>query len=158
MKPEIGCEKRINESLGVILRNFNFLELNMGLCIRFLENVKEPERSHSKLARTSITEKLELLRSLLESKNLITDLEEFERWYKEVREARCIRNYYVHGTWEYLPLIKEKPLSFRLPPWRTETLKGETKVAMSLEQLEADANQIEKAFVNFMELRRKYNV
>ncbi|WP_200254128.1 hypothetical protein [Thiococcus pfennigii] len=156
--PTSDYEARINAALGTVLRYFNFLELNLGLCIRFLENPADPEKSHAKLGKTSIQEKLDRLTNLLVKKKLITDREEFDVWYQEAKEARCVRNYYVHGTWEYLPLKTEKPLSFRLPPWRSENLRGEEKLTMSITELEQDAQDIREAFEKFMSLRQKYNV
>ena len=158
MNSDIDPETRINIALGKVLRYFNFLELNLGLCIRSLENPEEPEQSHSELYQSSIKGKLKLFKDLLTTKNLITDQKEFDTWYQEVGDARCIRNYYVHGTWEYLPLRKEKPLGFRIPPWRNEDLRGETKLTMSLENLEEDAQQIQAVFEKFVILLRKYGI
>ena len=151
-------ETRINAALGTVLRYFNLLELNLGLCIRFLENPKNPERSHPKLARSSIAEKLQRLKDLLVTGGLIKDQNEFDNWYKEVGDAKCVRNYYVHGTWEYLPLRRDAPLGFRIPPWRSECLRGESELTMRLSELEADAQQIQVVFEKFIALRRKYNV
>ena len=39
-------ESRVNIALGKILRNYNFLELNVGLCLRFLENPEDTSASH----------------------------------------------------------------------------------------------------------------
>ena len=158
MNSDIDPETRINIALGKVLRYFNFLELNLGFCIRSLENPEEPEQSHLELYQSSIKDKLKLFKDLLASQNLITDQEEFDTWYQEVGDARCIRNYYVHGTWEYLPLRSEKPLGFRIPPWRTEDLRGETKLSLSLDELEADAQQIQLVFEKFEALRRKYGI
>ena len=153
-----GYEERINAVLGSILRNFNFLKLNLGLCIRFLENPKDPEKSHPKLARTSIQDKLDKLKQLLTDNDLIKNKPEFDAWYAEASEARSIRNYYVHGTWKHLPLRSGKPLGFRLPPWRTEHLRGEEAATMSLNELEEDAKNLQSVFEQFIKLRRKYGV
>ena len=47
-------------------------------------------------------------------------------------------------TWymEYLPLRVEKPLGFRIPPWRSESLRGETELTLSLDELEEDADVV----------------
>lgn len=110
MNPAIDYETRINTALGKLVRYFNFLELNLGLCIRMLENPENPEQSHKRLAQSSIMDKLKKFKELLNIKGLITNQEEFKKWYKEACDTRCIRNYYIHGTWEYLPGRSQDPL------------------------------------------------
>ncbi len=151
-------ELRINAALGKIIRNFNFLELNLGLSIRCLENPKNVEQSHPMLARTGFDKKLDKFKILVENLGVIKDKEEFDNWCQDAEEARRYRNYYVHGTWDYLPLIKDKPLGFHLPPWRKETLRGESIIRMSIDELESDAQKIEDANKNLMKLRNKYRV
>jgi len=73
-------------------------------------------------------------------------------------EIRSLRNYYVHTTWEYLPRRGKAPLMFCVPPWRTEVINGNDHGTMSIEDLEADAELIEKVFNEFIEIRRKYGV
>lgn len=158
MEIELEYEDRINKAIGKILRYFNFLEMNLGLCIRSLENPKNVEKSHTKLARTSISEKLKKLKSLLETKQIISDTDEFNTWYKSAMEAPSVRNYYIHGTWEYLPLKTENPLGFRIPPWRIENLRGESEFYTTLESLESEAQKIQNVFENFCQIRRKYGV
>jgi hypothetical protein len=97
-------ETRINTALGKILRHFNFFELNLGLCISHLENPKQLDQSYAWLARASIAEKLDRLRTLLQESKIISNHHEFRAWLDKSIDARCLRNFYTHGTWEYLPL------------------------------------------------------
>jgi hypothetical protein len=63
-----------------------------------------------------------------------------------------------NAIWEYLPLRKDAPLGFRIPPWREETIMGDNQGNMRIENLEADAARIEKVFNDFMAIRKKYGV
>lgn len=149
---------RIDSALGKILRYFNLLELNLGLCIRFLENPGEVEISHSWLAKSSVQEKVDRFTKLVREKELAKDQRELDDWYEAVAKARCLRNYYVHGTWEYLPLRKEAPVGFRIPPWRSEQINGNSLLLMTFEELEVDAAVVQSVFEQFAKLRRKYGV
>ena len=151
-------ESRINIALGKILRNYNFLELNVGLCLRFLENPKVPSMSHPYLNRTGMPKAIKKLKKLLDCCEHISDTSEFLEWMKLAEEICALRNYYVHGTWEYLSLRTENPLGFRVPPWRKEVIKGKTHGVMKLEELEADAEHVELVFKKFMLIRKKYGV
>ena len=151
-------ESRINAALGKIVRNFNYLELNLGLCLRFLENPGDPEASHKYLNRVSTPQIIERLKKLLDECEHIPDTDEFDEWMVRTEEIRALRNYYIHATWEYLPLRKEAPLGFRIPPWRKESIQGRDQGIMRIEDLEADADRVELAFKEFMTIREKYSV
>lgn len=103
-------------------------------------------------------EAIERLNDLLDQCEHVPDKSEFEKWMADSEEIRHLRHYYVHATWEYLPLREATPLGFRIPPWRTETISGNDHGAIRIEDLEADANRVERAFNDFMEIRRKYGV
>lgn len=83
---------------------------------------------------------------------------EFQKWMNRAEDIRLLRYYYVHATWEYLPLRSDAPLGFRIPPWRKEVIRGSKHGAMRIEDLEADANRIEVALNEFMTIRKKYGV
>ena len=151
-------ESRVNIALGKILRNYNFLELNVGLCLRCLENPEDPSASHPYLNKVGMPQAILKLKNLLDSCDHINDTSEFQEWMKLAEETRALRNYYVHGTWEYLPLRSDSPLGFRIPPWRKEVINGSSHGVMKLEDLEADADLIELVFNKFMAIRRKYGV
>jgi len=103
-------------------------------------------------------ETIERLRKHLAECKHISDISAFEIWALRAEEIRPLRNYYVHATWDYLPLRKESPLEFRIPPWRKEQIKGGSQGAMRIEALEADAERIEAVFEEFLSLRRQYGV
>jgi hypothetical protein len=151
-------ESRINAALGKIVRNFNLLELNLGLCLRFLENRSDPCASHSFLKKAGMSQTIKKLKKILTACEHIPDIHEFEEWMVRAEEIRTLRNYYVHATWEYLPLRNETPLGFRMPPWRKETIRGEEEGLMHLEDLESDAKRVENVFKDFMRIRGKYKV
>ena len=152
------AQERIDSALGKLLRNFNLLELNLGLCIRHLQHPGEVEKSHPFLTRSSILEKVTRFADLVQERGLAMETGALAAWCRSVDEAPSLRNFYVHGTWEYLPLRKDSPLSFRLPPWRTESLKGSTYPQMTLKDLEEDANAVEAILNDFFRLRESYGV
>jgi hypothetical protein len=155
---KVDYESRINTALGKILRYFNFLELNLGLCLRALAHPNDISASHGLLRRAGMPETINRLGKLLAECEHIPDISAFEKWAMRAEEIRPLRNYYVHATWDYLPLRKEAPLVFRIPPWRTEQIEGSSEGAMRIEDLEKDAKSIEAAFEEFMTIRRKYGV
>ena len=154
----MDIESRINTALGKILRNYNLLELNIGLCLRSLENPDNPNKSHGYLKRAGMTGAIPRLMKLLERYEHISDTSDFEKWTATADKVRSVRNYYVHATWEYLPLCEAAPLGFRIPPWRNEKISGSPEGSMKIEDLEEQAKIVEDVFYDFMELRRKYRV
>ena len=56
------------------------------------------------------------LKELLAQCEHVKDIRSFEEWAMRAEEIRSLRNYYVHATWDYLPLKEEHPLVFRIPP------------------------------------------
>jgi len=145
-------------ALGKILRYFNFIEMNLGLSLRMLANPKNVEASHSLLRRLGMPEAIDRLRKLLKECEHIPDINAFETWAMRAEEIRPLRNYYVHATWDYLPLRKEAPLEFRIPPWRMEQIHGKSQGPMRIEDLEADAERIQSVFEEFQAIRRQYGV
>lgn len=154
----MDAESRINAALGKILRNFNFLELNLGLCLRLLENPDNPVESHDFLYKAGLPKILAKLKEHVDRCTHIKDVSEFHEWAERVEGVRKLRNYYVHGTWEYLPSRRNAPLGFRIPPWRTERILGNAEGNMRIEELEADAERIEQAFHDFTRIRRKLHI
>lgn len=151
-------ESRINAALGKIVRNFNFLEMNLGLCLRFLENRSDPSASHSYLNKAGMTQIIKKLKRLLDECEHVPDTHEFNEWMARAETIRSLRNYYVHSTWEYIPLRKEAPLGFMIPPWRKESILGREEGVMRIEDLEADAKRVELVFQEFMKIRKKYGI
>ena len=151
-------ESRINTALGKIFRSYNVLKLNLGLCLRTLANPAEVSTSHSFLRRSGMPETINRLRVLLKECDNISDITAFEQWAQRAESIRTLRNYSVHSTWDYLPLRKESPLEFRIPPWRTEQIGGRSQGPMRIEDLEADAERVESVFEEFQMVRRQYGV
>jgi hypothetical protein len=151
-------EVRINLAIGTLLRYFNFLELNLGLCIRHLQHPEEVERSHRWLARSSIQEKIARFAKLVRQRGLVTNEHELEAWCQFAAESPSLRNFYAHAIWEYLPLRKGAPVTFRVPPWRSESIKGSNCPKMTVDGLEADADALRTIFEKFMRLRKTYGV
>lgn len=154
----VDNEARINAALGKIPRNFNFLELNLGLCLRALAHPNNPGDSHRFLKRPGMPGTIEKLGKLLAECAHIPDISAFEEWTMRAEEIRSLRNYYVHATWDYLPLREEAPLEFRIPPWRRGQIDGKSQGAIRIEDLEADAQRVEAVVDDFQSIRRKYGV
>jgi len=151
-------EVRINNALGKILRNFNFLELNIGLCLRFLQNPKKPEEAHAFLKKAGLPEEIQRLKSLIVQNNIHDDISEFEKWIMQADEVRQLRNYFAHAIWEYLPLVKDAPLQLNIPPWRAEGIDGKMRGKMTIEEIEGHAEKVETVFKQFMRIRKKYGI
>ena len=152
---------RFSLALVRLLRYFNLLEENVGLSISCLENPDDPRASYSKLANTTAERKLTHWRELLEQGDHIPDdagKSELVGWFERVKKARCIRNRYIHGHWEYLRLRKEKPIGVRASAWLHEKLGAMANEQMSMAELEAAADELEDVFREFMRLRRKHDV
>ncbi len=154
----MGYQRRINAALGKILINYNLLEYNLGLCLRWLENPKKPSTSHKYLKKAGVPKIILRLKEKLDECEHVPDISEFEEWILRAEKIRHLRNYYVHATWEYLPLREKAPLEFIIPPWLTETINGNDQGAMRIEDLEADADRVEKVFNDFIKIRKKYGV
>jgi hypothetical protein len=103
-------------------------------------------------------ETINRLRKLLEQCEHIPSTKAFDKWALRAEGIRPLRNYYVYATWDYLPLRKEAPLEFRIPPWRTEQIGGKSQGPMRIEDLEADAERVESVFEEFQSIRRRYRV
>ncbi|MCW8195762.1 hypothetical protein F6455_13285 [Proteobacteria bacterium 005FR1] len=98
------------------------------------------------------------IRKLLEESEHISDTKAFDEWAARADDIRSLRNYYVHATWDYLPLRSDAPLDFRIPPWRTEKIGDRSQGSMRLEELEADAERVESVFEEFQAIRKQYRV
>ena len=159
-KPE---EAKIRFSLALVrlLNTYNYLDLNLGLSIRFLENPSNPEASDKKLANMTTEQKLVLWQSLLVKGEWVTtpeQLSELEDWAKRANTSRHTRNRYVHGRWQILPLRQEKPVGLAVPPWWKDKTDAEVTDYMSLDELESVADEMEDMFKEFNQLRNKHNI
>lgn len=152
-------ENRINTALGKILRNFNYLELNLGLRIRFIASSLGDKRDLTQydgyLKRSGLPELTSRLKKLIDKCDHVPSSKEYKKWMQRAEKLRVLRNFYVHGTWEYVPNRKEGPLEFHLPPWRTEE---KDKTCMNLEDFERDAQLSEEIFIEFLNICKKYKI
>lgn len=98
------------------------------------------------------------LKELLAQCEHVKDIRSFEEWAMRAEEIRSLRNYYVHATWDYLPLKEEHPLVFRIPPWRSGQIEGKSEGEMRIEDLEEDAERVAAFFDEFRAIRRQYGV
>ena len=154
-------EPRINSALGELLRSFNFLDLNLGLCISHLENPGEPQKSHTSLANMSTHRKVQRLHTLIEQGEYIASGKRrsaYDKWHESTNHCRLIRNFYVHGVWEYLPMRSHDPLGFRVPPWMKHTLGVESEKTMSLVEFEDSVAKVTAVYKGFMEIRRNNGI
>jgi hypothetical protein len=154
-------EIRFSSALVRLLRYFNLLEENVGLSISHLENPDNPRASYPRLAITTAEQKLLDWKALLEKGGHISNdaaKSGLYGWFERANNARCIRNRYIHGHWEYLPLREEKPVGVRASAWLHEKFGAMANEQMSMAELEASVDELENVFQEFMSLRKKYGV
>lgn len=135
---------------------FNYLERNIGLCLSFLLNPQNPRSTYSRLLMLTTEGKLAALRSELSKRYGAGDnvvLSEFEAWYERAEKSRALRDKYVHGQWQILPMDKERPVTFSLPEWI-----GGGDHSMSLAEFETAVQEVEGVFNRFMDFRKKYSI
>ncbi len=83
---------------------------------------------------------------------------DFTDWLEKAHSARYIRNRYVHGHWDLLPLRREKPVDFRVFPWLEDKFGEDAREEMTLADLERTASELEEVFQNFMRIRKKLRI
>lgn len=152
---------RFEKALVRLIQSFNYLDTNVGLCISHLLYPSEPTKAYAVLAKMTPEKRLERLKKLLEAAEMNVEKEaqeELSEWYQNAADVREIRNRYVHGNWEFLPLRHEAPVGVSAPPWMKEKLGSLANETMSLERLERVASEIESVAKEFIQLRRKYRV
>ena len=117
-------DSRVEKALFRLLHYFNLLEDNVGLCISHLQNPDEPNASYRSLVKMTAERKIEHLKTLFaEDKDIGAGEKarnEFNRWYEKTKQARALRNRYIHGRWQYIPLRDEKPVGYAAPVWCRE--------------------------------------
>lgn len=152
---------RFEKALVRLIQCFNYLDTNVGLCIAHLSEPTEPTKAYSALSNMTAEKRIGRLKELLEASDIdITPnvRRELSVWYENAAHVRSIRNRYVHGNWEFLPLRHEQPVGVSAPPWMKDQLGPLANETMSLEQLEITANEVEAAFKEFMRLRKQLGV
>jgi hypothetical protein len=152
-------ELQLSDAIFRLLKYFNLLEENVGLCISYLANPADPKATYKYLGEKSAKQKIDWLRDLLSGSELVDDkgLREFQEWCERAKRARSIRNPYVHGHWEYLPKRSEKPVGFRAPAWKRNK-PGHESVEMTLDDLEAIVGEMKSIFDELVKFREKYHI
>jgi hypothetical protein len=152
-------ELQLSNAIFRLVKYFNLIEENVGLCISYLENPADPKATYGKLAKLSAERKIDWLRDLLGSCELISEqgVREFEKWCDLAAQARSIRNRYVHGHWVYLPLRSDKPVDFQAPAWMRDKPGHESK-AMSFAELETVVDEMKGIFDEIKRIRDKYHI
>ena len=156
-----NSDARFSIALVRLVRYFNLLDENVGLCISHLASPSDPQASYPALAKMTAEQKMERLLELFTSQEIISDegsISEFAGWFERAAQARSIRNRYVHGHWEYLPMRSEKPVGVRAPAWMQEKLGPDANETMSLSDLETVADELVGVFEDFVQIRKKNGV
>lgn len=152
---------RFERALVRLIQNFNYLDLNVGLCLSHLLNPGKAEDSYPLLAKMTTEKRFSRLKKLFDEDGGLAVKEaqvDFSEWYQNAMKVRNIRNRYLHGCWELLPLRTQTPVSLRSPPWMKEKLGSSFHETMSIEELETVADEVGSAFNELMRLRKKYRV
>jgi hypothetical protein len=152
------CEEnqRINKFNSLLvdyLNTFNYLELNVGLCISHLDSLSMDE-SYKRLEKMNFDRKLE---KLLELTNFIAT-SDLHDWCKEAHEKRNERNMYLHGQWIFFPYY-DKGVEFSIAPWMRKKYSDiYPGIRFSLQEFESIVLDIKKCFERLQILRRQYNI
>lgn len=144
-------EARFHRAVFDVLNNHSLLDHNLGLCISFLKNPKNPEATHSWLSTQSFANKISELAKLLGG----SSLDSYNDWADRAASMRIRRNSYAHGIWSYLP-PQERAVEFLLPNWilRPDDLPER----MTITEVEEMAYEAHNHFKEFMSWRRANNV
>lgn len=158
---ELDPNARFEKAMFNLLRSFNFIDHNLGLCISFLAGPQSPQNTYNKLSNISFDQRMKWFEKLLtESERDFSEQakEEFTAWLVQADKARKMRNVYVHAIWRFNPVMVGKPVCISSPVWMQEKLGDEVNQKLSLEELESKANVVERVFEDFMKIRKKYHV
>ena len=153
MLKEPVSNDKFNALIVEYLNTFNYLELNVGLCIRYISEM-DLESANTKIGKMSFERKLEYLMSIL-NKDIGEDL---RLWCEEAHSKRHERNMYMHGQWALFPYYDEC-VEFSIAPWVRERYeKIYPGSRFSIEKLETVVSDIKHCFEEFQKLRRKYSI
>ncbi|HKJ80827.1 MAG TPA: hypothetical protein VJ954_02290 [Ignavibacteriaceae bacterium] len=151
--------QRFNSALIRFFCNYNLLETNIGLCISHLWEPADPSTTYSRLANMTMEQMMMKLKDLFMSEinqEGVDSVNNFNDWYEKASNARYIRNRYVHGHWEFLR--GEKPIKVSAPPWMKERMGEDASEYMTIDELEAIAEQMKSIFEAFMLIRKKHGI
>ena len=154
MNKHMESKNKFNSLLVEYLNIFNFIELNVGLCIRLISELSA-EEMNSKIEKLSFEKKIELLLKLTSGESDKKDLHE---WCVEAHEKRHERNMYMHGQWCFFPHLEEG-VEFLIAPWVKEKYAAlYPGPRFTLHKLECIVNDIKGCFNKFNKLRIKYGI
>lgn len=87
--------------LGQMLFAFSYIDVNLGLCLAWVEDGRRLEALSKSLEGQSIHTKLETLSRQVAEKFPVGSKRRaaYERWIERVHAARMTRNQMVHGRW-----------------------------------------------------------
>ncbi|MDF2182607.1 hypothetical protein [Neptuniibacter sp. CAU 1671] len=146
-------KNKFNNLLADYLNTFNFIELNVGLCIRHLSPLGL-EESDKKLEKMSFERKLECLMDL----SPVDSKRDLHEWCADAHEKRHERNMYMHGQWAFLPHLEEG-VEFLIAPWMKQKYAAVYPGSrFSLEHLEIIVSELQACFKSLQLLRRKYGI
>jgi hypothetical protein len=154
-------EVRFALAISRLLKSFNLIDTNVGLCLSYLKCPSNPKAAYKVLANQTSQQRFDELEDhLFEGVGFPAnvDLGDFRAWFADAARARSIRNRYIHGLWEYLPLRVDGPVEVSAPPWMKEKLGELAKETMTLAELEAVADNLAEVFDRFRQLRNRYKI
>ena len=155
-------EVKFAQAIAKLLKYFNLLDTNIGLCLSHLISSSDPSASYDGLASMTAGQRFdELRRRVVEvgaglPKRL--DVKAFEDWFEDAVWVREARNRFVHGNWEHLPLRKDAPIGVSAPPWMKSRLGKLANQQMTLAELQTIADRIEQVFHRFMSIRGAHGI
>lgn len=145
---------KFNSLLVDYLNTFNFLELNVGLCITHLSEL-ETHEIHKKIEKLNFAGKIEYFLKLIGSENNKKDL---HTWCEDAHSKRHERNMYMHGQWTLFPHV-EQCVKIEIAPWVKEKYVNiYPDRRFTLLELEGIVTDIKKCFEQFQALRTKYGI
>ena len=147
-------KNKFNSLLVEYFNTFNYIELNVGLCIRFLSGLSY-EEMNSKIEKLNFAKKIEILLKLTSAE---LDKKDLHEWCIEAHKKRHERNMYMHGQWHFIPHLEEG-VEFSIAPWvqkKYAALYPGQRIA--LHKLECIVDDIKSCFDQFNRLRTKYGI
>lgn len=159
----VSDTKQIEAALSIavlrLLKWFNYLELNLGLSLSSLINEAAPKETYGAISNMSLEKKLGKFIKLVEAdERLNTERIDLQEWVDRTNRARYVRNSFVHGSWEILPLRSNEPIKLRLPPWIAEDKSEYGRRGLTIQDVEQAADEMGQVFGQFMHIRKRLGV
>lgn len=87
--------------LGQMLFAFSYIDVNLGLCLAWMDNGSKLEAASKSVESQTVHEKLVALSKQVTEKLPAGSKRRtaYERWIERVHSARQVRNQMVHGRW-----------------------------------------------------------